>query len=94
MGRGLYSAQVSKAEEEKGEDVLGYPLHQSICTGRHTESTPELFHSRPGTVSRVASEALQARAAVHGMVRLATVVPSSGQMLLQCTRSCELLSLW
>lgn len=36
MGRGLYSAQVSKAEEEKGEDVLGYPLHQSICTGRHT----------------------------------------------------------
>jgi hypothetical protein len=28
---------------------------------------------------------------VHGMVRLATVA-SSGQMLSQCTRSCELLS--
>jgi hypothetical protein len=37
-GNGKWAVQcsVSKAEEENGEEVLGYPLHQSICTGRHT----------------------------------------------------------
>lgn len=86
MGSGLYSAQVSKAEEEKGEEVLYLSFaSEYMYRAAYTTTTPELFHSRPGTVSRVASIALQARAAVHGMVRLATVA-SSGQMLLHSVR--------